>query len=125
MARRLLTSNYTKVKFKPAKSAVNEATIANKLKRQFSNRAPLEAIVTDLTYVKVGGKRHYICLILDLFTREIIGYSCRPNKEDNLVKKALSRISYPLTSIDYFHTDRGKEFDNQMIDDLLETFKIE
>lgn len=125
MKRRHLVSTYTKAKFKAAKTSVNEAKIANKLKRQFSNREPLEAIVTDLTYVRVGGKWHYICFILDLFNREIIGYSCGQNKDADLVKKALSRISYPLTDVDYFHTDRGKEFDNQAIEAVLHAFQIE
>lgn len=125
MARRQLVSTYTKAAFKPKKETVNEAKTANKLKREFSNRAPLEAIVTDLTYVRVGAKWHYICFILDLFNREIIGYSCGPNKDAELVKKAISRISYPLTDVDYFHTDRGKEFDNQVIDEILSSFKIE
>lgn len=80
--------------------------------------------MTDLTYVRVGVKWHYICFILDLFNREIIGYSCGPNKDTGLVSKALSPISYHLTEIEYFHTDRGKEFDNKTIDNLLNTFCI-
>lgn len=42
-----------------------------------------------------------------------------------LVKTAISRIPYPLTNVRYFHTDRGKEFDNQTIEMILKTFKIE
>lgn len=125
MKNRNLTSNYTRARFKATPSAINENNVDNKLNRDFSNREPLEAIVTDLTYVRVGEKWHYICLILDLFNREIIGYSCGPRKDANLVKQAFSRISYPLTSIQYFHTDRGKEFDNQTIETLLTTFQIE
>lgn len=125
MARRRLTSNYTKATFKPVETTVNEAETANKLNRQFSEREPLEAIVTDLTYVRVNEKWHYVCIILDLFNREIIGYSCGPNKDAQLVKKAIGRISYPLTCIQYFHTDRGKEFDNELIDDILQAFQIE
>ncbi|WP_236671811.1 IS3 family transposase [Enterococcus sp. BWB1-3] len=125
MKRRHLTSNYTRAQFKPASSITNESKVDNKLNRDFLNREPLEAIVTDLTYVRVGEKWHYICLILDLFNREIIGYSCGKRKDAALVKQEFSRISYPLTSVQYFHTDRGKEFDNQTIETLLTTFQIE
>ncbi len=52
MKRRHLISTYTKIKFKPMKTISNEA----KLKRQFSNCQPLEAIVTGLTYVRVEAK---------------------------------------------------------------------
>ena len=79
----------------------------------------------DLTYVRVGGKWHYICFIIDLFNREIIGYLCGLHKDAVLVKQALSRIPCSLTDVHYFHTDRGKEFDNQTIDHVLKVFGIE
>lgn len=63
-------------------------------------------------------------LILDLFNREIIGFSCGASKDAELVKQAFYTIPYALTTIQLFHTDRGKEFDNQGIDTLLDTFKI-
>ncbi|MFG5445083.1 IS3 family transposase, partial [Enterococcus faecalis] len=34
------------------------------------------------------------------------------------------RIKQPLSEVEIFHTDRGKEFDNQAIDELLTTFDI-
>ena len=58
--------------------------------------------------------------ILDLFNREILGYSCGEHKDAVLVK-AFSCIKQPLTEVEIFHTDRGKEFDNQAIDELLTT----
>lgn len=125
MKRRGLLSNYTRARFKPTPSISNERTIENKLNRNFLNREPLEAIVTDLTYVRVGKSWHYSCFILDLFNREIIGYSCGPKKDAALVKQAFGRISYPLTAVQYFHTDRGKEFDNQTVEEILNTFQIE
>ncbi|HGI4821855.1 TPA: IS3-like element ISSag12 family transposase, partial [Streptococcus agalactiae] len=125
MKRRNLQSAYTVAQFKAPKSSVNEAPTPNLLNREFSDREPLEAIVTDLTYVRVGKAWHYICAILDLFNREIIGYSCGPRKDAQLVKKAFQTINYPLNDVAIFHTDRGKEFDNQLIDQLLESFEIE
>ncbi|WP_143351162.1 IS3 family transposase, partial [Enterococcus faecium] len=104
--------------------ACNEAKTANVLDRTFTQEQPLEAIVTDLTYVRVGKKWHYICLILDLFNREIIGYSCGEKKDASLVKEAFGRIPYSLTDVKLFHTDRGKEFDSQTIHEILNGFGI-
>ncbi|HAQ0841629.1 TPA: IS3 family transposase, partial [Enterococcus faecium] len=64
------------------------------------------------------------CLILDLFNREIIGYSCGEKKDASLVKEAFGRIPYSLTDVKLFHTDRGKEFDNQTIHEILNGFGI-
>ncbi|OJT46265.1 transposase, partial [Enterococcus faecium] len=55
----------------------------------------------------------------DLFNREIIGYSCGEKKDASLVKEAFGRIPYSLTDVKLFHTDRGKEFDNQTIHEIL------
>lgn len=127
MASRGLKSNYTKAKFRQHNASVNHSPIGNQLKlnRAFSNREPLEAIITDLTYVRVGAKWHYVCFIIDLFNREIIGHSCGPNKDAQLVKRAFQRIGYPLTKVQLVHTNRGKEFDNQTIEEILTTFEIE
>ena len=124
MKKRGLKSTYTIAYYKHYSTMYNETPTENLLKQEFLHKEPLETIVIDLTYVKVGKKWHYICLILDLFNREIIGYSCGKHKDTELVKKAFSRISYPLTDVQVFHTDRGKEFDNQAISELLQAFGI-
>lgn len=119
-----LVSVYTKAKYKNHPKETNEKLIKNHLNRAFNREQPMETLVSDLTYVKVAGTWHYICLFIDLFNREIVGDSAGKNKDANLVSKAISRINHNLEQIKLFHTDRGKEFDNHLIDEVLETFKI-
>ncbi len=120
-----LVSNYTVKQFKVHKETCNEDKIENKLNREFDREEKLDVIVSDLTYVNVKGKWNYICLIIDLFNREIIGYAAGKNKNAELVYKAFSRIKTNLNNINIFHTDRGNEFKNKIIDDVLKTFNIE
>ncbi|PKE33738.1 IS3 family transposase [Macrococcoides caseolyticum] len=120
-----LISVYTKPKYKNHQKETNEKLIKNRLNRSFKREQPLEVLVSDLTYVKVVGTWHYICLFIDLFNREIVGYSAGKNKDANLVTKAISKTSHSLEHIKLFHTDRGKEFDNKLIDEVLKTFEIE
>jgi len=82
-------------------------------------------IVSDLTYVRVKQKWHYICVLVDLYNREIIGYSAGPRKSAFLVQRAFGAVKYNLNRLKLFHTDRGSEFKNQIIDDALNTFGIE
>ena len=119
-----LVSNYTVTQFKPFKSKVNEEPVKNELDRQYDNQEELAVIVSDLTYVRVNGKWNYICLFIDLFNREIIGQSAGAHKTAELVYEALASINRNLCSIQLFHTDRGSEFKNKVIDDALETFGI-
>jgi len=119
-----LVSNYTIKQFKIHKSNCNNDLIDNTLKREFKRNEELDVVVSDLTYVNVGGKSNYICTILDLYNREIIGYAAGKNKTAELVYKAFSTIKTNLNKINIFHTDRGNEFKNKLIDELLNTFNI-
>lgn len=80
--------------------------------------------MTDLTYVRVGNGWAYVCLIIDLFNREIIGLSVGWHKTAELVKQAIQSIPSALTKVKIFHSYRRKEFDNTLIDDILEGFGI-
>jgi len=120
-----LVSTYTVAKFKPHKTTVNEAIIDNKVNREFNDRNKLDVIVSDLTYVRVNGHWNYVCLILDLFNREIIGYSAGKYKTADLVYQAFATIKHDLHNINIFHTDRGNEFKNSTIEGLLDSFEID
>lgn len=41
-----------------------------------------------------------------------------------MVSKAFSRLNVSLEKIQVFHTDRGKEFKNRVLDETLKTFHI-
>lgn len=120
-----LISSYTIAQFKPQKTPTNEAKIRNQLNREFNQTEPLRVVVSDLTYVRVDNQWNYVCLFADLFNREIIGYSAGGRKDAALVYQALSTIQCDLTKIKLFHTDRGNEFDNGLIDDVLDAFSIQ
>ena len=119
-----LVSNYTVKQFKVHKSSCNEDKIANEVNREFNDRDYLEVVVSDLTYVRVRDKWCYVCLIIDLFNREIIGYSAGKNKTAELVYEAFLNSSVNLSQIRIFHTDRGSEFKNKIIDELINNFGI-
>jgi transposase InsO family protein len=124
MVKNALVSNYTVLQYKPPKSTPSEQKAENILDRSFDDRVLHEVVVSDLTYVNVKGNWHYICILIDLFNREIIGHSCGSNKDSTLVKRAFQNARIPLDEIEIFHTDRGREFDNKMIDEILSTFSI-
>lgn len=124
MAKYGLVSKYTLKHYKRHHTGFNEEPIENIVDRKFDNRAPLEVVISDLTYVPVNNSRNYLCAIIDLNNREIIGYSAGKSKTAKLVKEAIQRIKRPLSDIKIFHTDRGSEFKNKEIDDIISTFGI-
>ncbi|NLY21021.1 MAG: IS3 family transposase, partial [Tissierellia bacterium] len=124
MKENALVSNYTVAQYKVHSKGCNESNISNIVDREFDDRNNLEVAVSDLTYVRVGNKWNYVCTLVDLANREVIGYSAGPNKDASLIEKALLRCNYSLKDIKIFHSDRGKEYDNIKIDNILETFNI-
>lgn len=119
-----LVSCYTTAQFHPQKDTCNESKIENIVDRKFDEQPYRNVVVSDLTYVRVGTSWNYICVLVDLFNREIIGYRAGTNKTASLVKQAFQSIQGNLNEIQIFHTDRGNEFKNQLIDETLETFEI-
>lgn len=66
-----------------------------------------------------------IYVVVDLFNREIIGYSAGCNKTANLVKQAYQSVKENLKDIQIFHTVRSNELKNHTIDETLKVFEIQ
>lgn len=63
--------------------------------------------------------------LVDPCNREIVGHSAGPRRNARPVKSAFATLSFPISDIEVFHTDRGSEFDNAEIDLMIEAFGIE
>ncbi len=125
MKENCLVSNYTVAQYKVHKTNCNEAKTPNVLDRSFNNRDKLEAVVSDLTYVRTDNKWSYICNIVDLHNRELLASVAGEKKDAKLISEAMLSIRYPLSEIKIFHSDRGSEYDNKLIDEILDAFEID
>ena len=61
-----LVSKYTIRNTKKKSSASNNDEVGNIVNREFDGREKYEVVVSDLTYIKIGGKWRYLCLLLRL-----------------------------------------------------------
>ncbi|OLO28108.1 transposase [Alkalihalophilus pseudofirmus] len=120
-----IQSKYAQPSYKPMKSQPNEESVRNVLDQEFRVSEEMSVLVSDLTYVKVGQQWNYVCFLIDLYNREIVGYSVGKRKDSALVQRAFATVDRPLENVKLFHTDRGSEFKNVGIDELLSEFKIE
>ncbi len=66
-----------------------------------------------------------MCFLLDLYNREIVGYSAGKRKDAALVRRSFASVKPPLETVKTFHTDRGSKFKNVAINELLGTNDIE
>ena len=120
-----MVSAYTVAQYRPHVDKCNESRVQNIVNRDFSGQPQYNVVVSDLTYVRVGNSWNYIYVLVDLFNREIIGYSAGKNKDAALVEKAFSRVNVNLEKKQIFHTDRGNEFKNRILDEKLAAFDVQ
>ncbi len=68
--------------------------------------------VGDITYLKVGRIYRYLAVVMDKYSRRVVGWSYGPKKDATLTLKALNRAvrsRQPGSGL-VFHTDRGTEY---------------
>ena len=56
----------------------------NHLQQAFNQQAPNLVWASDFTYIKVNGKDNYLCAVLDLFSRKVIGWHVASRHDVNL-----------------------------------------
>lgn len=64
-----LSSAYGRKKIKVHPGRPNEADAPNIVARGFRGRAPRTHVCSDLTYVRVGGRWNYVCLLINPYNR--------------------------------------------------------
>lgn len=84
-----------------------------------------EVWVGDVTYIRVGSSWNYLCTVMDLHTREIIGWHFAKALDGVLVREALLMALADNEPANIFHTDQGKEFCSTETYQLLEDHGIQ
>lgn len=80
----------------------------------------------DLTYLKLGRKWVYLSVVIDLYSRRVIGWAMGHKKDVKLTHASIHRAinnRKPSTGL-VFHTDRGSEYRAHAIKDLLNKYGI-
>jgi len=96
-----------------------ETTYANELKNICPIRPDI-AWAGDFTYIKFKGAFIYLSTIIDIYTREVIGFALSRWHSRHLVKSALlDAIKERERLPKYFHSDQGSEYRSEEHADYL------
>ena len=114
---RLMRDNGIKARHKRRYKATTDSrhtlpVAPNLLNRDFHPTAPNQAWCADLTYIWTDEGWLYLAIVLDLFNREIVGWSINPRMTADIVLDALTmawRHRKPMPGLIH-HLDRGSQY---------------
>ena len=104
----------------------DEPVAPNVLNRRFDEWQPDQAWVADLTYIHTRQGWLYLAIVLDLATRQIVGWSMSERMKAGLVCDALT-IAYQQRHPDaglVMHTDRGSQYASKKYRKLLKAYAM-
>lgn len=99
---------------------------ANILNRQFKPQTSNQSWVSDLTYISTGQGWMYVAVVMDLFSRAIVGWAMDKQMKEELVsdalRMALLRRKMPENLL--LHSDRGSQYASRAYQTLLKQYGI-
>lgn len=97
------------------------------IKQDFKALAPDEAWVSDISYIPTKEGWLYCAIVLDLFSRKIVGLALQARMTADLVVKALKQAlthRRPLPGIVH-HSDRGSQYTSKALKTLAENYGVQ
>lgn len=88
------------------------AVAPNIVARNFSASRPNEVWAGDITYVRTDEGWLFVAVLLDLFSRRIVGHACSASLTSTVAERALRRairLRSPASGLVH-HTDRGTQY---------------
>jgi putative transposase len=99
----------------------------NILQREFTVNAPNQWWVSDITYIHTNEGFLFLAVIMDLYARNIVGWSMSDRMTDALVLDALTMAYWrrrPKQTVK-FHSDQGSQYSSRNFRSLLSNLNIE
>lgn len=96
----------------------------NRVRREFSVNKPNKVWVSDITHFKCVGKSMFICAVIDLYSRMVVGCSVSDKESKQIVSSALKKaveFRNPERGL-IFHSDRGGQYVSNSFIKLLEKY---
>lgn len=83
---------------------------------------PLQVASSDITYIRTTQGFEYLCQIIDVYTKEVLGSAQAAHMKSELVWEAIQRAvdRHPLPAGLLFHSDRGSQYTSKLITQTVE-----
>lgn len=97
---------------KGVKNLKNIATCEDLVQRNFKTSGPNELWLTDITEHPTTEGKVYCCVVLDIYSRKVVGWAIGRHCDADLVNAALSKAgaTRDTTNSTIIHSDHGSQF---------------
>jgi len=94
------------------KPGVRPIGVTNLLERDFSANEPETKWVTDITEILTLEGKLYLCIVLDLFSKLVVGWSMHHRQDRRMVVRAVQMAVWQRSGSSeiILHSDRGGQF---------------
>ncbi|MCH8493929.1 MAG: IS3 family transposase [Idiomarina sp.] len=99
---------------------------ANELNREFNVDHPNQWWVTDITYIKTHEGFLFLVVVMDLFARNIVGWSMSDRMTEDLAMQAITAAYWrrkPQHQV-HLHSDQGSQYSSRQFRKLLDAYNI-
>jgi putative transposase len=98
----------------------------NLMKSDFTATAPNPKWVTDITSIRTAEHWSYLCIVLDLYSDIVVGWSMSPRQDRQLVLQAVLMAVWqrPGRTPVILHSDRGCQFTSEEYQQFLAAHHI-
>lgn len=110
-----------------AKAGALSVVSPNHLQQQFNVEHPEKAWVTDITYIRTHEGWLFLAVVLDFFSRRVIGWAMLPRMERDLVIRALLLAVWrrkPKERV-IIHSDQGSQYTSHEWQSFLNANNLE
>ncbi len=104
----------------------SDAVADNLLNQNFNPVGANQVWAGDVTYLKTGEGWMYLAIVMDLYSRRIVGWHIDKRMTTDLVSKAMIKaynLRQPPKGL-VFHSDRGSQYTSKRYRGLLKCFGI-
>jgi putative transposase len=108
------------------RTGVRPAGTQNHLNRDFTAVAPNTKWVTDITHIRTAEHWLYLCVVLDLYSGQVVGWSMSPQQDRHLVVQAVLMAVWqrPAGTPVILHSDRGCQFTSEEYQQFLAAHQV-
>jgi putative transposase len=103
-----------------------DCVAVNLLNQNFNPVGPNQVWAGDITYLKTGEGWMYLAIVMDLFSRRIVGWHIDKRMTTDLISKAMIKaynLRQPPRGL-VFHSDRGSQYTSRRFGKLLTSYDI-